>query len=226
MSTAIKALIQVICFGLPWRIRRPILVKTLGYAIDPTARIGLSVVLADEAILEAGAVIGHCNYVGRLDRLVLREESMIGRYNWITGLSKRMNSPFFKGKTSRKSELILGRGSLIATWHLVDCTDMVEFGDFVGMAGARSQIITHGVDIMRMRQVCSPVTIGAHSMLATGVIVMKGVTIAPCCIVGAGSVVMKSIKEPHSMVAGNPAEFVRALPPSAAFFRRTQAVVY
>lgn len=226
ISTALKVVIQTACFVLPWRLRRYVLVKTHGYKISPTARIGLSIVLADDVLMEDRAGIGHLNYIGGLDQLVLREEAHIGRYNWITGLSTKVETPFFKGKTSRRSDLVLGRGSTIVNWHLVDCTDRVEFGDFVGLAGARSQIITHGIDIMRMKQSCSPVMVGSNSMLAAGVIVMKGVTIAPCCLVGAGSVVTKSVREPHTMVAGNPAEFVRKLPPTAKYFSRTESVIY
>jgi hypothetical protein len=226
LSTALKVVVQTACFVLPWRLRRYILVKTHGYRISPAARIGLSIILADDVLMEERASIGHLNYIGRLDQLILRAEANIGRYNWITGMSTKVETPFFKGKMSRRSDLILGRGSNIANWHLVDCTDRVEFGDFVGLAGARSQIITHGIDIIRMKQSCSPVTIGSNSMLAAGVIVMKGVTIAPCSLVGAGSVVIKSIREPHTMVAGNPAEFVRTLPSTAKYFSRTESVIY
>src|SRR5258708_5960554 len=192
LPSAVKTLIQVACFGLPWAIRRPILAWSHGYAIDRTARIGFSVILADAAILEAKSFVGHFNYIGRLEQLTLREGAQIGRYNWITGLSKLQNSPFFKGKLSRKSELTLGRGSNIVNWHLVDCTDAVIFGEFSGLAGSRSQIVTHGIDIMRMKQTCAPVMVGSNSMLATGVIVMKGVTISSQCIVRAGSGVDKS----------------------------------
>lgn len=225
-SSAFRILVQFVGFGLPWSLRRRLLSKALGYKIDPLARIGFSVILAEEAELGAGAAIGHLNYIGTLDRIVMREEAQIGRYNWITGMARRYNSPFFRNKASRRSDLVLGRGSNIANWHLIDCTDAVEFGEFSGLAGSRSQIITHGVDIVRMRQSCSPVVIGSNSMLATGVIVMKGVTIESCVIVGAGSVVTKSVRQPHTMVAGNPAEFVRTLPATAKYFSRTESVIY
>jgi acetyltransferase-like isoleucine patch superfamily enzyme len=226
MFSGLKIMVQLIGFAMPWRLRRLLLAKALRYTIDPTARIGFSILLADTAEIGARASIGHLNYIGALDRLVLGEEAQIGRYNWIVGLSRRLNSPFFKSRTTRRSDLVLGRGSNIANWHLIDCTDAVEFGEFSGLAGSRSQIVTHGVDIIRMKQTCAPVIIGSNSMLATGVIVMKGVTITSCCIVGAGSVVTKSIRESHTMFAGNPAQFVRNLPRDAKYFSRTESVIY
>jgi acetyltransferase-like isoleucine patch superfamily enzyme len=137
-----------------------------------------------------------------------------------------VDSPFFKGKESRRSELIVGKGAAIENWHLIDCTDAVEFGDFAVLAGYKSKIITHGADIVRSKLVCSPVSIGSYSMLAAGVTIMKGVTIAPCCVTGVDSVVTKSIREPYTMVAGNPAEFVRKLPETAKLFSRTESVIY
>lgn len=159
VSSAFRILVQVLGFGLPWGLRRRLLAKAFSYKIDPSARVGFSIVLAEEVEIEARASIGHLNYIGTLDRLVMREEAQIGRYNWITGMARRFNSPFFRNKASRRSDLTLGRGSNIANWHLIDCTDAVEFGEFSGLAGSRSQIITHGVDIVRMRQSCSPVVI-------------------------------------------------------------------
>jgi acetyltransferase-like isoleucine patch superfamily enzyme len=226
MRPLTKALIQVFCFGLPWQVRRRILQMALGYKIDRSTRIGLSIILADAAVLEAKAVIGHFNYIGRLDRLVLREEALINRYNWITGASRLVESPYFKGKQSRKSDFIVGKGAAIENWHLIDCTDSVEIGEFTVLAGFKSKIITHGADIVRSKLVCSPVVIGSYSMLAAGVTIMKGVTIAPCCIVGVDSVVTKSIREPYTMAAGNPAKFIRKLPPTAKFFSRTESVIY
>ncbi len=226
LPSSIRALIQAICFVLPWGIRRRILARAFGYKIDRSAYIGMSIILADEAILGANARIGSFNYIGRLDRLVLGEAAWIGAYNWIVGLSKSQNSPFFKSKANRRSDLILGRGASIANSHLIDCTDAIEIGELSGVAGWRSQILTHGIDVIRMRQTCAPVIIGANCMTATGAIIMKGVTIAPYTIVGAGSVVTKSVREPYTIVVGNPAVFVRNVPTTAGYFHRATGPIY
>jgi acetyltransferase-like isoleucine patch superfamily enzyme len=57
----------------------------------------------------------------------------------------------------------------------------------------------------------SPVTLGDHSWIGFGCSIMKGVTIGEGAIVGAGSVVTKDVP-PWTIVAGNPARFIREVP--------------
>jgi acetyltransferase-like isoleucine patch superfamily enzyme len=225
-STAFRTAVQLIAFALPWPLRRRLMSRLLRFRIHPDARIGLSVILADEAIIDRVAVIGHFNYIGRLDRFIVGDGAVIGKYNWISGLARTVETPFFKSKANRRSDLIMGKGALITTWHLIDCTDAVEFEDYASLAGARTQILTHSVDFMRNRQTCGRVRIGAYTVVATGSIILKGVTIAERCIVGAGSVVNNNVTEPYTWVTGNPATFVRKIPEHAKLFHRTEPTVY
>lgn len=225
-SSVYRALVQMIGFALPWSLRRWLLCKVLGFSIHRTARIGLSIVLADEVRIDKGALLGHLNYIGRLDRFIMGEGCVVARYNWITGLARSVETPFFRSKSNRRSDLIMGKGALITTWHLIDCTDAVEFADYASLAGARTQILTHGVDILRNRQACGRVYLGAYTVVSTGSIILKNVTIAERCLVGAGSVVVASVNEPYTWVAGNPATFVRKIPEHSKLFHRTDPTVY
>ncbi len=56
----------------------------------------------------------------------------------------------------------------------------------------------------------APVTIGRGCWIAPGCIILPGVTIGENSIVGSGSVVTKSV-EPYTIVAGNPAKFIKKL---------------
>lgn len=59
---------------------------------------------------------------------------------------------------------------------------------------------------------CKPIKICAGSWIGAKVIILKGVTVGEGAIVGAGSVVTKNV-EPYTVVAGNPAKFIKnALP--------------
>lgn len=222
----LKALLQLVGFFLPWALRRRVLKSFLGFSIDPGARVGLSIILADEVEIAQGATLGHFNYIGQLDKLQMDEEAYIGNFNWIAGLSQRLNSPFFRKKPSRRSELVLGRCSMIAHQNYIDCTDRVELGPFSGIAGARSQLVTHGIEPITSRQTCAPIIIGEYSMVGSGSMLLKGVKIPRCCIVSAGSVVTHVKPDPYVLIAGNPAVPIRTLPETAKFFSRTTSVIY
>jgi NDP-sugar pyrophosphorylase family protein len=221
-----NALIQLTILFLPWGLRRWILNKALGYSIDATAHVGLTLILADEVTMSKGAKLGHFNYVGRLDLLQLDEDASIGNFNWITGLSRRLNSMFFTRKTNRRSDLVLGKCSMIAHQNYIDCSDRIVLGEFAGIAGTRSQLVTHGVEPISSRQTCAPIIVGDFTMVGSGSIILKGVKIPDRCIVSAGSVVSHVRPEPYSLIAGNPAAHVRSLPENAKFFHRTGKTIY
>jgi acetyltransferase-like isoleucine patch superfamily enzyme len=221
-----KAAIQVIFFVLPWPLRRRALNAIFGFSIDASARVGLSIIFADEVSMAGRARIGHFNYIGQLDRLELHEESIIGNFNWIAGLSRKINTPFYKKNPGRRSELLMKRASLITHQHYIDCSDRIEIGMYTGIAGFRSQLVTHGIEPLSCRQTCAPIIIGDYSMIGSGSQILKGVRIPNCCLVSAGSVVNHVKSEPYSLIAGNPAVHVRKIPETAKYFSRTNSIIY
>lgn len=56
----------------------------------------------------------------------------------------------------------------------------------------------------------APVEIGHHVWVGSGVKIFKGVQIAEDCIIAGGSVVTRSVEEPGSLIAGNPARVVKS----------------
>ena len=60
--------------------------------------------------------------------------------------------------------------------------------------------------------VYSEIIIGDNVWICAGAIILPGVKIADHVVIGAGSVVTKSIKEPWCIVAGNPAKLMRRIP--------------
>ena len=62
------------------------------------------------------------------------------------------------------------------------------------------------------RRLCyaEPVRIGNHCWICANVTILPGVTIGDGCVIGAGSVVSKSIP-PYSIAAGNPCRVIRTL---------------
>ncbi|MET4802882.1 DapH/DapD/GlmU-related protein [Bradyrhizobium sp. LB11.1] len=221
----LKILIQALFLFFPWKIRRLALNAIPGFSIHRDARVGLSLIRADECVLESKTYIGHLNYIGRLDRLQMDEDAVIGNLNWIGGLSTRLNSPAFRTKAKRRSDLIMRKASLVMSQHYIDCTDRIEFRPFCGLAGFRSQLLTHGVNPISARQTCSPITIGANTMIGTGVIILQGVTIPDNCVVASGAVVTHVAQQEYSMIGGNPAVHQRDISKNAKIFHRTVATV-
>jgi carbonic anhydrase/acetyltransferase-like protein (isoleucine patch superfamily) len=223
--TKSRAIVQVLCFVLPWVLRRLILRTVLRFDVDRTARIGFSVILADKVELAAHSKLGHFTYVGTLDSLQLGEKSYIGNFNWITGLASRFKFPHYGDFPNRRSALTMGSNSMIGHRHLLDCTDTIELGEFSLLAGYRSQLLTHGIEPVACRQTCAPIKIGAFTMVGAGCLILKDVDVPKCCVVSAGAVIRKIEAEPYSLLAGNPAVVVRKFDESARLFSRTEAVI-
>lgn len=85
----------------------------------------------------------------------------------------------------------------------------VEIGECVAINdGARLLTGSHAVDDAAWSLVTRPIRIGDHAWIATGAIILPGVTISARAVVGAGAVVAKDVPE-GAVVAGNPAVVVR-----------------
>lgn len=86
----------------------------------------------------------------------------------------------------------------------------VMFGPGVYILGGDHQYSTVGeymYDLKRPGE-SAPVVISDDVWIGANVVILKGVTIGEGSIVGAGSVVVKDVP-PYSIVAGNPAQFIR-----------------
>ena len=64
----------------------------------------------------------------------------------------------------------------------------------------------HDRDIL----VCKPVVLKRNCWIGAGSSILPGVTIGENAIVGAGSIVTKDV-EPNTIVAGNPAKFIKRI---------------
>ncbi len=67
----------------------------------------------------------------------------------------------------------------------------------------------------------APVSIGENVWIGDSAIICKGVTIGDNSIIGAGSVVIRSIP-PNTIAAGNPARVVKELDPTQSFIMRSE----
>ncbi len=209
---------------LPWFLKRPLLQSLLGYRLHPTARIGLSLIAAEQVELGEGARIGNLNVVKGLQRLELGPHAIIAQLNWITGFPTGP-SKHFAHQPERKPELILGAHSAVTNRHLIDCTNRVTIGHHTTVAGFRSQIMTHSIDLAAGRQHSQPVDIGAYCFVGTGCIVLPGAKLPDYCVLGAGAVLPHPVEETYTLYAGVPAQPVKKLNKDDRYFTRAVGFV-
>lgn len=215
--------IALLC--LPWKIRRLIFVNLFGYMLDPNARIGLSWVFPKKLIMHRGAKIAHFNFFKPVDLVEIGEFSSIGSLNWITGFPYDSSFQHFSNELDRRNQLIIGQHSHITSRHLIDCTNSVKIGDFSTIAGYRSQILTHSIDLEKSAQTTAPVKIGDYVFIGSQSILLKGTSIPNYAVIGAGSLVNKSFSEEFTLYAGVPARKIKIIPSNWRYFKRKEGMV-
>jgi acetyltransferase-like isoleucine patch superfamily enzyme len=209
---------------LPWFLRRRVLVAFYGYTIHSTARIGWSWIFPEQLEMGEQARIGHFNVAIHLRRVELGAHAVIDRSNWITGFAAG-DARHFAHRTDRDPTLVLGAHSAVTKNHHLDCTDRVEIGAFTIVAGYRSQLLTHSIDLRRNRQDAAPIRIGSYCFVGTDATILGGARLPDRSALGAKSLLNAPFAEPGWLYAGVPARAIQALPADAAYFHRTEGFV-
>lgn len=214
---------MLLTFALPWSLRRRLLEWVFGYDLHPGARIGVAWIVPRRLVLREGASISHFNVCRNLDLLELGESASIGTFNWITGGRER-ESGHFAGENSRQS-LKLGDHAALTSRHIVDCTNAVSIGRFSTVAGYRSLIMTHSVDLALSRQVSAPVRIGDYCFVGARCTLLPGSQLPDYSVLAAGSVLVYDYQESHRLYAGVPARFTKELSADLPYFSRRRGYV-
>jgi acetyltransferase-like isoleucine patch superfamily enzyme len=218
----LKKLIPLI---LPWKLKRWFLNKYFGFEIHPSAKIGLAWVFPQKLIMGPGARIDHFTIAIHLDLIEMGANSIIGRNNWITGLSTKTKSIHFSHQTNRKAELYMGEEAAITKNHHIDCTNRIEIGRFATIAGYQSQLLTHSIDVFGNRQDSSPIIIGDYTFVGTNCVVLGGAKLPSQSVLGAKSLLNKSFDEPWTLYAGVPAKAISQISQDAKYFTRETGFV-
>lgn len=195
---------------------KPFLLNILGHRVARSAYIGPSIIAVERLFMQDKTSI-HLGNVIRCRRLVMRSQSYLDKFNRIAGpisLSLAEVAAFGRGNVVYRAShptsigpamLRLGVLSKITSSHLVDCTSTIVIGDYSTIAGARSQLWTHGYKhasqgpgryrIDGRIDIGNNVYIGSASVLNAGIRIVNGVT------VGSHSSVSKSLTSPGIYVA-------------------------
>jgi acetyltransferase-like isoleucine patch superfamily enzyme len=197
--------------------------KLFGYRIDPTARIGVTILDAAAVDIGAFATVGHGNLVLRVGHLsigararigvlnVLRggDEISIGRYvdilrrNELTSIVDPDLGP--DPVTVPDPRLTIGDGSVVTDGHRLDFTDRVELGRRVILGGRASSLWTHN------RERTAPIRIGDQTYVGSECRMAPGSAVPARSLVALGSVISGELEEEASLIGGVPARHLRAL---------------
>ncbi|GHT53484.1 hypothetical protein FACS189446_1000 [Bacteroidia bacterium] len=171
--------------------------------------------------MEEQSRIRHFTFCKQIDRLILKKDSVIASWNLITGFSNTKN--VFSCVPGRHCELILGEHSGITHRHLIDCNGGIYIGDFTTVAGYKTQILTHSINIYKNCQEVKPVHIGKYCFVGTQCILLPGSQLPDYSVLGAGSILNKPYTETYSIYAGNPAKIAKKIDPeNTQYFYRTK----
>lgn len=211
---------KILTFLLPWPLKRLILVKFFKYEIHPSARIGLSWIYPKKLIMKPHSQIGHFNIAIHLDLMSIGSHSSVARGNWITGFPTHTNSRHFSHQKDRQSNLVLGEHSAITKNHHIDCTNVIQIGNFVTIAGYASQLLTHSINIELNIQDSYPITIGDYCFVGTSATVLGGANLPAYSVLGAKSLLNKAFTIPYRLYGGNPAKEIKELSKDFKYFTR------
>ena len=217
---------KVLTFILPWKLKRQLLNYWFGYSIHPTARIGLSWIYPTYLEMHENSRIDHLTVAINLDRVILSEEATIGRGNWITGFPTDTSSLHFKHQSDRKAELFLGAYASITKNHHIDCTNLIKIGKFSTIAGYRSQLLTHSINIYDSRQDSSPIIIGDYTFVGTNVVILGGAVLPNNSVLGAKSLFNQAFENEWCLYGGVPAKEIKQIDKEAKYFHRENGFVF
>jgi acetyltransferase-like isoleucine patch superfamily enzyme len=216
-SRAFRLGVALATIWLPWPARRVLYRRVLHWVIDSGASIGISLVDARQLHLGHGARIGHFNVIRQIEAVDIGADAIIGQWNWITA------SPELISRNG--GYLIVGRDSAITSRHYIDCSGGVRIGDHTTIAGVRSVVLSHQIDVDQNIQSVDPVEIGSYVLLSSNVCVTPGSRIPSSCVIAMGAVVVGKLDSEGALYAGVPATLKRRGLENGAYFARTEGVV-
>jgi len=224
MFSGIKTLFRIGVLFLPWPLKRRVLSMLFGYRLHKTSRIGFSWVYPESLVMEEHSRIGHFTVCKGLSLATLGRHASIGTLNWISAYPKSADL-HYGAEIDRRNDLLMGEHSAITNRHLIDCTNLVSIGKFSTVAGYRSQILTHSINLSQNLQSSASVTIGNYCFIGTGSVFLPGSCLPSHSVLGAGSLLNKVFIGEYYLYAGIPAKPVKDLPKDAKYFSRSQGFV-
>jgi acetyltransferase-like isoleucine patch superfamily enzyme len=189
--------------------------KIIGHTISWKSKIGFSFVFAKALVLEKNSKIGHFNII-KIDKIRLGEGAYIGHLNVFNGPfsinfdtrgavgNSNIISRAPLGVTYGESTLKIGELSKITARHTIDLTKNISLGKFSTIAGASTQVWTHGYIHAKKGKdrirIDGEIHIKDNVYIGSNCVMNAGVTINNAITVGSNSTISKDLVEPGMYV--------------------------
>lgn len=189
--------------------------RLLGHEVAPGVHARTCLVWRVQRLRMApGSRIGRLNVLKHLRSVELGAHASIGRMNLVSA------HPVFARLDPAGACLVLGPHAKITSRHQLDCSARVSVGAFAAVAGHRTTILTHAVDLRRDAQVARPVVIGERSFVGTNCLLLGGAVLPVRSVLGAGAVLTRAGDDRRpGLWAGVPARYVQGI--EGAWFDRS-----
>lgn len=222
LSRRMRILLSVAIAPMPQGFKRLVMVRLLGARIDRSATIGLSIVDSDVLDMGPGSRIGHFTVLRGLRRAHLGADAVVGNFNWITAAMVSQS----RGEDATGSGCFtLGRESAVTSRHYVDCAGGVTIGEYTTIAGVRSTILSHQIDLAAGVQSTKATRIGDYCFVSSNVCLTPGASIPDRSVVAMGAVVVGHLEQVGALYGGVPARVLRSKVDTGRYFRRTRGFV-
>ncbi|MGJ0117903.1 acyltransferase [Williamsia sp. MIQD14] len=143
------------------------LLRLTGDVIGRRVHLGPTIVLGPVRFhLADGSSIGTLNLIRGLRLVRLDDDAFIGNLNQFTA------APEYRLADPTLGSVHLRRGAGIINRHYLDCSGRLEVGSMSMIAGIRSVLQTHGLDLQDNIARAGTIVIGERTFTATGVVMV------------------------------------------------------
>lgn len=174
-------------------------------------RIACDVTVGPNLVIGCGPfVIGEGVAFGSLNAFRNMAEVRIGAGSFLGNLNSVSAHPDYQHQTDWAGRLILAPQSGITSRHYLDCSGEIRIGRMGMVAGVKSVLQSHELNLRRNEATIGRISIGEYAFTASRVVIVKDAHVPARSVLSAGSVMLRGdTRGQEGVFGGNPARFVK-----------------